>query len=100
MSILIDNGVCQLQQVDAPFEELQIERERLRQMEALEPLLTAAQRRIYALEVDPQGQLVRSLEAKVAAAHGGGIDGSWLIVIKDESTGHLFGTAIVRGRKD
>jgi hypothetical protein len=40
------------------------------------------------------------LEAKVAAAHGGGIDGSWLVVIKDGSTGHLFGTAIVRGRKD
>jgi len=100
MSILVEKGVCQLQQVDAPFEELQVERERLRQMKSLEPLLTNAQRKIFALEVDPQERLVRSLEAKVAAAHGGGIDGSWLIVIRDGSTGHLFGTAIVRGRKD
>lgn len=96
-SIVIDGGMCMLQQADAPFERLKSEIEKLRQMKSLEPFLTAAQQKIYALQVGPQEQLVRSLEAKVAAAHGRGIDGSWLFVVRDRGSGHLYATTIIRG---
>ncbi len=99
-SVVIDGGMCTLQQADAPFEQLKIESEKLRQMKSLEPFLTAAQRKIYALQVGPQEQHVRSLEAKVAAAHGGGIAGSWLLVVRGRGSGHLYATAIVRGGRD
>ena len=100
MSMVVEGGVCQLQQADAPFEELMIEREKLRRMKSLEPFLTVAQRRVYAYQVDPQDRLVQSLEARVAAAHGEGISGSWLLVLRDRRSGHLYATAIVRGGKD
>jgi len=100
MAMVVEGGVCQLQQADAPFEELKIEREKLRRMKSLEPFLTVAQRRVYAYQVDPQDRLVQSLEARVAAAHGEGISGSWLLVLRDRRSGHLYATAIVRGGKD
>lgn len=100
MSLMVEGGVCKLQQADAPFEELKSEREKLQQMKSLEPFLTVAQRKVYAYQVAPQERLVQSLAAKVAAAHGDGIAGSWLLVIRSASSGHLYATAIVRGGKD
>jgi len=100
MSIAVESGVCRLQQADAPFEELKEQRERLRQMKSLEPFLNAAQRKIYDLQVNPQEQLVQAMEAKVAAAHGGGISGSWLLLIKNRISGHLYASAVIRGGKD
>ena len=100
MSMAVQGGMCHLQQADAPFWELKIEREKLRRMKSLDPFLTVAQRKVYAFQVDPQERLVQSLEARVATAHREGVSGSWLLVIRDQRSGHLYATAIVRGGKD
>lgn len=100
MSLVVESGVCKLQQADAPFEEYKRELEKLRQMKSLEPYLTVAQRKIYAYQLDPQERRVRALQAKVTAAHGDGIAGSWLLVLRDIRSGHLYATAILRGGKD
>jgi hypothetical protein len=99
-SVIVEAGVCRVRFRDAPIEQLKCEREKLRKMKSLEPLLTAPQQRIYSLQVDPQEQLVRSLEAEIAAIYSSRIEGSWFIVVRERGTGHLYGTAVIRSGKD
>jgi hypothetical protein len=99
-SVIVEAGVCQVQFRDAPVAQLRLEREKLKKMKSLEPLLTAPQQRIYSLELDSQERLIRSLEAQIAALQSSRIDGSWFIVVRERSTGHLFGTAVIQAGKD
>jgi len=99
-SVVVEAGVCRIRFRDEPIEQLRLERKKLQRMKSLEPLLTAPQQRIYSLELAPQELLIRSLEAEIAALQSGQIEGSWFVVVRERSSGHLFGTAVIRGRGD